>query len=269
MMEEDLPVGRAFQPASDSSTAERVQRFLMAQGWAALSMGEHLRRLTSRGVRPEEVLWWVPGRADEVRAAALLHAGMLGMLLCSAAEAPAAWELLQANRAQIDRLAVREGAVDLSDLREFTLYPRELTVAANLLTPTGSLPPARPAGPEDVEQIYQVYATVSWMSLDSPQAWRDRLATQRCWVAELDGRVVAAARWTMSFGRWVEVGGVATHPDFRRRQAGSAVTLAAAGAALAEGVNVALRYGEPALASLYHPLGFEHVGRELVFYRRS
>jgi hypothetical protein len=107
------------------------------------------------------------------------------------------------------------------------------------------------------------------MRRESPEEWRERIAQQRCWVAEIDGQVVAVARWSMSFGPWVEVGGVATHPDFRRRGAGAAVTLAAASAALAEGRRVALRYGDPELAALYHPLGFEHVGRELVFYRRS
>ena len=269
MEDESGSAGSAFQPASDRAAVEQVRQFLLAQGWAGLSAGEHLQRLAATGVAPEAVLWWVPGRAAEVRAAALLNNGELGMLLSSGDEGPAALELLRANRASLDRLSVLEGPVDYSGLDEFAQYRRELAVATELRTSEDSLPPTRPAGPPDAEQLYRVYQHVSWMRKESPQAWRERIQEQRCWVAELDGQVVAAARWTMSFGRWVEVGGVATHPDFRRRAAGSAVTRAATAAAFAEGRQVALRYGEPALAALYHPLGFEHVGRELVFYRKG
>jgi GNAT superfamily N-acetyltransferase len=269
MEPESLSTGGAFQPAADSVAVERVRRFLLAQGWSGLSAGAYLKRLALDGVKAEEVLWWVPGRAAEPRAVALVHEGLLGMLLSSSDEGPAALELLRVNRAGLQRLSVLEGPVHFPGLEEFTLYRRELAVAPQLLTPEFSLPPTRPAVPEDAEQLYRVYESVSWMRKESPQAWRERLADQRCWVAELAGQVVAAARWTMSFGPWVEVGGVATHPDFRRRAAGTAVTLAAATAAVTEGRMVALRYSDPALAALYHTLGFEHVGRELVFHRKS
>ena len=53
--------------------------------------------------------------------------------------------------------------------------------------------------------------------IDVTQERRRRIEEQPSWVAEVDGEVVAVARWTMSFGSWVEVGGVATHPEFRRR----------------------------------------------------
>ncbi|MGC2192943.1 MAG: GNAT family N-acetyltransferase [Candidatus Dormiibacterota bacterium] len=247
---------------------ELVRQYLLAQGWAGLSAGENLKRLAATGVRPEEVLWWVPGRAGEARAVALLHDGGLGMLLSSRDEGPAALELLRAHRAGLRRISVLDGPIKYLDLDEFTSVRREQAVAAELRAPEFSLPQTRPAGPEDGEQLYRVYDSVSWMRRESPQAWREQLEDQRCWVAELDGQVVAAARWTMSFGSWVEVGGVATHPEFRRRAAGSAVTLAAATAALAEGRQVTLRYSDPALAGLYHSLGFEHVGGELVFHRK-
>ncbi|MGH7642088.1 MAG: GNAT family N-acetyltransferase [Candidatus Dormibacteria bacterium] len=269
MAGESSSAGRLFQPASEPVAVDQVRSFLLAQGWAGLAAGEHLRRLEAAGEAPNRVLWWVPGRAGEVRAAALLHEGLLGILISSGEEGSAALELLRVNRASIDRISVMDGPVPYSGLDEFTQYRRELAVATRLRFPTGDLPPTRLARSSDGEQLFRVYQHVSWMSKESPQAWRERIQVQRSWVAELEGQVVAAARWTMSFGQWVEVGGVATHPDFRHRQAGSAVTRAAAAAALAEGRQVVLRYGDPALASLYHPLGFEHVGREMVFYRKS
>lgn len=242
---------------------------MIAQGWSGLVTGEHLKRIEAIGVKAEEVLWWVPGRAAEARAVALLHEGRLAVLVSSSDEGSAALELLRANRSSLQLISVLEGPVGYSGLDEFTLYRRELAVAPQIRVPEFSLPRTRPARPGDAEQLFWVYDSVSWMRRDTPAAWRERLADQRCWVAELEGQVVAAARWTMSFGQWVEVGGVATHPEFRRRAAGSAVTLAAARAALAEGKQVALRYSDPALAALYHTLGFEHVGRELVFHRKG
>lgn len=242
---------------------------MLAQGWAGLSAGEHLTRLARRGVKPEEVLWWLPGRAAEARAVALLYEGLLGFLLTSSDESPAARELLDQQLPQLGRIVIPEGQVDCSGLADFAVYRREVTVAPEIRVPAASLLPTRAAGSPDAEQIHRVYQHVSWMNRDSPDDWRPRIAEQRCWVAEVDGEVIAVARWTMSYGSWVEVGGVATHPDFRRRGAATAVTVAATSAALAAGRQVSLRYSDPVLATLYHPLGFEHVGRELVFQRRS
>jgi len=261
--------GTAFEPVSGQEAVEQVRRFLLAQGWAGLPAGDHLGKLADQGVRPEQVLWWVPGPAAEARAVALLHEGLLGLLLSSSDERPAARALLEGHRSQFQRISVLEGQVDFSGLDEFVLHRRELAVAPELRVPKVSLPETRPAQSKDIDQIHHVYEHVSWMRQDSAEAWRERLQRQRCWVAELAGQVVAVARWTMSFGPWVEIGGVATDPEYRRCGAATAVTLAAATAALAEGRLACLRYGDPALASLYHPLGFEHVGRELVFYRGS
>jgi predicted N-acetyltransferase YhbS len=261
--------GMPFQAVSEASEVERARQFLLAQGWAGLAGGAHLARVTDQGVSPEEVLWWVPGRAAEARAVALLHQGLMGFLLTSSQERAAARDLLEKNLTKVQQLHVSEGQVDCSGLDGFDSYRREIAVAPNVRIPAAPLPATREGRSEDAEQIHRVYQHVSWMRRESPEEWRERIAQQRCWVAEIDGQVVAVARWSISFGPWVEVGGVATHPDFRRRGAGAAVTLAAASAALAEGRRVALRYGDPDLAALYHPLGFEHVGRELVFYRRS
>jgi predicted N-acetyltransferase YhbS len=269
MDEESGRAGSGFHPVAGPEEAERARQFLLAQGWAGLAAGEHLTRLARRGVGPEEALWSLSGRTGEPRAVALLHQGLLGLLLTSDDESDPARELLDRQLPLLRQIVIPEGQVDTSGLEDFSCYRRELTVAPQIRVPEVPLLDTRAGGTEDAEQIHRVYQHVSWMSREGPDEWRRRIAEQPSWVAELDGEVVAVARWTMSFGSWIEVGGVATHPEFRRRGAGTAVTVAAASAALAAGRQVVLRYGDPALAPLYHPLGFEHVGRELVFQRRS
>lgn len=262
------PRGAAFHPATGPAEAEQIGRFLLAQGWAGLQLGDSLRRLAIEGVLTDELLWWVPGAAGEPRAVALLHRDRLSLLLTSRDEAGAARALIESHRDRLDRISTMEGQVDTSGLDEFEGFRRDLAVAPGLLAQITSGLITRPAGPQDVEQLHLIYGEVGWMRQDSAEDWRRRLREERCWVSELDGRVIAAARWTMSFGPWVEIGGVATHSQFRRRGAGAAVTRAAAAAALAEGRRVALRFGDPTLASLYYPLGFQPVGRERVFQRR-
>lgn len=269
MTDEGVSPKASFQPVSGPAHVERARQFLLAQGWAGLAAGAHLLRLVDQGVDPEDAIWWVLGRAGEPLALALLNQGLLGLLLTSSQEAGAARAFLEDNRTRLQQVQVPAGQVDCSSLDAFDSYRRDLAVAPAVRPLATPLPPTREGVKEDAEQIHRVYQHVSWMRRDSPEEWRERIAQQRSWVAEIEGQVVAVARWTMSFGNWVEVGGVATHPDFRRRGAGAAVTLAATSSALTEGRQVALRYGDPALAELYHPLGFEHVGGELVFYRRS
>jgi GNAT superfamily N-acetyltransferase len=268
MAEESGRAGTGFRPVAGPEEAERARQFLLAQGWAGVAAGEHLARLARRGVRPEQVLWWLPGLASEARAVALLHQELLGLLLTSSDESAAARELLDSQLPLLRQIVIPEGQLDTSGLEDFSYYRRELNVAPRIRVPEGPLLATRAGGLEDAEQIHRVYQHVSWMSREGPDEWRRRIAEQPSWVAELDGEIVAVARWTMSFGSWIEVGGVATHPEFRRRGAATAVTVAAASAALAAGRQLVLRYGDPALAPLYHPLGFEHVGTELVFQRR-
>ncbi|MGA7087889.1 MAG: GNAT family N-acetyltransferase [Candidatus Dormiibacterota bacterium] len=269
MDEESGPPETAFRPVSGPGEAECARQFLLAQGWAGVAAGEHLARLARRGIGPEQVLWWLPGLAGEARAVALLHQGLLGVLLTSNDESAAARALLERQLPLLRQIVIPEGQLDTSGLEGFSYYRRELTVAPKIRVPELPLLATRAGGAGDAEQIHRVYQHVSWMSREGPEEWRRRIVEQPSWVAELDGEIVAVARWTMAFGSWLEVGGVATHPEFRRRGAATAVTVAAASAALAAGRQVVLRYGDPVLAPLYHPLGFEHVGRELVFQRRS
>jgi GNAT superfamily N-acetyltransferase len=259
----------AFRPASGPSETGLIEQFLLAQGWAGLAAGDHLQKLASEGVRPEEVLWWIPGRAADVRAVALLGRGLLGLLVPSGEQRAPARALLEEHRSEVQRILILEDQVDSSGLDEFKLYPRQLAVAGQLNWPSGSLPVARPALAEDAEALFRIYDHVSWMRQDSPDLWREHLVRQRCWVAELDGQVIAAARWTKSFGPMVEVGAVAADPNFRRRGGATSVTLAATAAAMGESRQAMLRFGNPQLASLYYRLGYQPVGRELVFQRGS
>src|SRR5487761_639781 len=231
-MDDWSSAGQGFRPVSATVAADEVQQFLLAQGWAGLQFGDHLRRLAAQGVMPERVLWWVSGRAAEARALALLHQGLLGLLVPMGDERPAARALLERHLAQLQRIVTMEGQLDRPGFDGFDLHKRDLAVACEVRTPEVVLPATRPARPEDVDQIHRIYDEVSWMRQESAEVWRLRLMKERCWVAELEGEVVAAARWTMQFGGWVEIGGVAPPPRSRRRGAASAVTLAATTAAL-------------------------------------
>jgi GNAT superfamily N-acetyltransferase len=260
---------RLFRPAAEPARADLIRRFLLAQGWAGLSPGDHLQRLQAQGLSPEDLLWWLPGLGGEVRAVAVMAQGRLGLIVPTRDGRPAAQELLERHLAGAHRVMVIEGQLDCTSLSEFAVHAREVTVAPQLGRDATGLPSTRPARLEDAPELHRIYEQVSWMRQDSPELWVERLEQEPAWVAEIDGRVIAAARWTKSFGQAVEVGGVATHPDFRRRGGGSAATLAATAAALERGLLTVLRYGDPELAALYHPLGFQPVGRELVFYRSS
>ncbi len=136
-----------------------------------------------------------------------------------------------------------------------------LTRLGRLRVPRRPLPKARPAREADAEALQAIYHHVFWMRDDRLERWRERLRRGHVWVVELDGVPVAAARWTRAFAGQVEVGSLACLPEARRRGAATAALLAAITAAQRAGRTVYLRYGDPALAPLYHGLGFEHVGR--------
>ncbi len=127
--------------------------------------------------------------------------------------------------------------------------------------PRRPLPPARPARVSDAAAVQAITRHVPWMRDDDLDRWRERLRWERGWLAELDGRPVAVARWTHSFAGAVEVGGVACDPAARRRGAATAAVVAAAQAGVRARRTVLLSYGDPELGPLYHDLGFEHVGR--------
>jgi predicted N-acetyltransferase YhbS len=246
---------------------DAVGSFLLAQGWAGLHFGDTLRRLEAEEDPAGFELLWVRGPAAEVRATALVHGRRLHLFAPNRDEHPAAAGLLEERLQALDRVNCLEAhlPLDLSEL--FSVHLREMTVAATLRVPARQLPEVRVATPGDGAELWRIYDPVPWMRLGSPAEWAAKVARERTWVAELDGQLVAAARWTKAFGQVVEVGGVAADPALRRRGAGTAVVLAATAAALAEGLTPVLCFGDPELRPLYHRLGYELVGREFAFQR--
>jgi len=258
-----------FRPVLGPEQREAVGRFLLAQGWAGLHLGDALRRLGPDQVPAESRLLGLFGPVGEVRAAALLRRGRLQLLAPLLEDKPAVAALLDEHLDSLERVSGQPGQLPAEFTERFPHHAREVTVAAVLRVPSRSLPRVRRARPADAPALHRIYEHVSWMRLDSPEQWEQRLAEESSWVAESGGQMLAVARWSKSFGRAVEVGGVATDPARRRQGAATAVVLAATAAALRAGLTPVLCFGDPALAALYLPLGFEYVGRELVFNLRT
>ncbi|MHB1526591.1 MAG: GNAT family N-acetyltransferase [Candidatus Dormibacteria bacterium] len=256
--------GQGFRPVLGEESREAVGRFLLAQGWAGLHLGDTLRRLPGSEPPAETQLLALFGPVGEVRGAAMLQRRRLQMVVPLAEDRSFSDELLRLQMGSLERVSGLEGQLPAELSERFPHHPREITVAAVLRLPERALPTVRRARPGDAEALHRIYDHVSWMRLDSPVQWSQRLADEPSWVAEGEGRLLAVARWTRAFGGCVEIGGVATDPESRRRGAATAVVLAATAAALSAGLVPVLCFGDPALAALYLPLGFEVVGREMV-----
>lgn len=90
----------------------------------------------------------------------------------------------------------------------------------------------------------------------------------RCWVAEVDGQVVAAlVIWCVLDEAHIAT--IAVHPAFRRRGLGGRLLEAGMQAAYAEGARIyhlEVRDGNAAAQELYTSFGFEIVGRRPKYY---
>lgn len=245
---------------------QQVARFLLAQGWAGLHLGESLVRWeeSASGRTP---LWGAFGPSGELTAVAFTPLGRFHLLAPLQTDREAGHDLLRRLLPELERVSALEDHLVDRELAGFDRSIREITVAASLLVPARPLPQARRARLRDAAVLHRIYQNVSWMRLDSAADWRDRLRREPTWVVEEDGRVVAAARWTKRYGQVVEVGGVATDPERRRRGAATSAVLAATAPALSAGLTPVLCFQDPALAPLYLNLGYERVGRELAFRR--
>jgi N-acetylglutamate synthase-like GNAT family acetyltransferase len=245
---------------------ERVARFLLAQGWSGLHLGDALVRWEA-SASERTPIWGAFGSSGELTSVAFTPRGRFQLVAPLRADRDAGWELLQRLLPGLERVSALEDHLLERELGGFDRSIREITVAASLLVPARPLPTARRARLRDAADLHRIYREVSWMRLDSAADWRARLRLEPTWVVKDAGRVVAAARWTKRYGHVVEVGGVATDPERRRRGAATSAVLAATAPALSAGLTPVLCFQDPGLAPLYLNLGYERVGRELAFHR--
>jgi N-acetylglutamate synthase-like GNAT family acetyltransferase len=259
---------RGFRVVRGQEEREEFGRFVMAQGWAGLHLGDILRRFPASGSPDGSTLLGHFGPGGELRGAALQHGQRAHVLLPMFEDRALADDFAKERLCSLERLTGVEGLLSPDLLAEqFGSELRELTVAPVLRVPERRLPAVRKARKADSAALHRIYEQVSWMRLESAELWGQRLSVEPSWVAEVEGRLVAAARWSKSFGQLVEVGGVATDPANRHQGAATAVVVAATAAALSAGLIPVLCFGDPALGPLYYRLGFETVGRERVFHR--
>jgi ribosomal-protein-alanine N-acetyltransferase len=91
----------------------------------------------------------------------------------------------------------------------------------------------------------------------------------RCWVAELDGRLVGMLiLWKIVDEAHIAT--LATHPEFRQMRIAEQLLVTALESAYAEGARSALlevRAGNEAAQTLYRKFGFEEVGRRERYYK--
>ena len=119
-----------------------------------------------------------------------------------------------------------------------------------------------------------VVAELDQLSFSQPwpsDAFEAELANinSRCWVTEVDGRVVAAiVLWRVLDEAHIAT--IAVHPDFRRRGIGKALLKASMDAAYAEGARIyhlEVRAGNLAAQEMYADFGYEIVGRRPGYYQ--
>ena len=122
---------------------------------------------------------------------------------------------------------------------------------------------------EDLEQVVaidQVSFSLPWparsfsFECDNP--------VSRCWVADLDGRVIAmVVGWILVDE--IHIATLATHPDFRRQGIGKNLLLHTLSFAKEEGAQSAfleVREGNFAAIEMYRQFGFIENGRRSGYY---
>jgi len=124
--------------------------------------------------------------------------------------------------------------------------------------------------PDDLEQVIaidQVSFSLPWPERSFYFELTDNFAS-RCWVAELDGRVVAMlVAWLIVDE--VHIATVATHPDFRKQGIGKNLLVYVLRSAKEEGALTSfLEVRESNLAALemYRKFGYVESGRREKYY---
>ncbi|MGA9776118.1 MAG: hypothetical protein WBU92_09400, partial [Candidatus Dormiibacterota bacterium] len=181
-MDMGRPEGGVMRPLLGSEEREAAARFLLAQGWAGLHLGDSLVRWEEDPNAPRPPLLGLVGGAGEVRALAFAPPGRLQLLVPLAADREAAMELLERRLAELERVVGLEGQLASRALDDFERFESEITVAACLRPPSRPLPVARRARPGDEVDVHRIYSHVSWMKMDTPGAWEERMAREPTWV---------------------------------------------------------------------------------------
>ncbi|MCL4270785.1 MAG: ribosomal protein S18-alanine N-acetyltransferase [Anaerolineales bacterium] len=121
---------------------------------------------------------------------------------------------------------------------------------------------------EQVIAIDQVSFSLPWPQRSFQFELTDNLAS-RCWVAELDGRIVAMiVSWFIIDE--LHVATIATHPEFRGRGIGKKLLIHALLSAKKEGAVksfLEVRASNVVAQSMYRTLGFVEDGRRKEYYK--
>lgn len=124
---------------------------------------------------------------------------------------------------------------------------------------------------EDVSAAHEIDVlsfTLPWPERSLHFEVTDNLAA-RCWVAEMDDRLVGMLVLWMIVDE-AHIATVATHPGYRRQGVASRLLVEALKSAYAEGARSALlevRAGNQAAQEMYRKFGFEVVGRRERYYK--
>jgi RimJ/RimL family protein N-acetyltransferase len=152
----------------------------------------------------------------------------------------------------------------------FCLDLEEIIVPANLSTRRVV---GRRIEPRDLELVTAwrvAYNVEAIGAQDSPELWEESRASierslqeGRTWILEKEGEPVASTSFNTAIQEAVQVGGVWTPPELRRRGYGRCVVAASLLDARSEGVEKAILFtGERNIAAqkAYTALGFRHIG---------
>ena len=124
---------------------------------------------------------------------------------------------------------------------------------------------------DDLEQVVaidQASFSLPWPARSFQYELTDNLAS-RCWVTEMDGRVIAMlVAWFIVDE--LHVATLATHPEFRAQGIGRSLLLHVLGSAKEEGALksfLEVRESNTVAINLYRSFGFEEDGRRLDYYK--
>jgi ribosomal-protein-alanine N-acetyltransferase len=124
---------------------------------------------------------------------------------------------------------------------------------------------------EDMEQVVgidQMSFSLPWPARSFHFELTDNPAS-RCWVAEIDGRVVGMAVGWMIVDE-IHIATIATHPDFRKQGIGEKLLSHVLQSAKAEGAIssfLEVRESNDGALRIYHKFGYVESGRREGYYK--